>query len=168
MCIKLKFDRFPEPIGQANKKLLNAYKALKSSNPLNWEVLPSLPHLSGFIGCKEEKAEELIKNGKITTYRDGDTECYVIAEVVRAINEDPEINRMSWESYKDAQFSIEAPVIRWIKWNFNDRILIKYLFKKETFYAFLPPELWRKNIRIGNAIIRLVNKNLKAQSHGRK
>jgi hypothetical protein len=166
MTIKSNFNLAPDPTGQVNGKLSNAYQALKSKNPIEWEVLPGEEYLCGFTGCNKEKAAELIKNGKITVFDNGSgTPCFLVSEAVRLINEDPEINRISWESYLDKEHSEDEPIIHWKKYRYPDHLLIKYHFRKETFYAFLPPEFWRKNIRIGNTIIRLINKNLKSLNH---
>lgn len=160
------FKSLPDPTGQVNGKLSSAFQALKSGNPIEWEILPGAAHLCGFTGCSKDKAAELIKNGKITSFAHGtETPCFLISEVVRLINEDPEINSISWESYLDTEHSADEPIIHWKKYQYPDHLLVKYHFRKETFYAFLPPELWRKNTRIGNAIIKIINNNLKSLKH---
>ena len=110
----------------------------------------------------------IVRKGLIPGYKIGGTYYFVIAEVIRAINEYPEIAGYNWKSYEDNDHSQEEPIIHFRKYLYPDHILIKYHFRKETSYTFLPVELWRKDTRIGNAIIRLINKNLKAQSHERK
>jgi hypothetical protein len=168
MTKKNDLNLHPDPIGLVNENLSNAYAALKSKNPIEWEVLPNVPYLAGFIGTSREKAEELIQNGKITPYNNGSgTPCFLLNEVVKLINEDPEIKFISWESYKDKEHSPEELIIHFLKWRFEDRILIKYLFKKQTFYTILKPELWRKNKKISTALIRLINLHLKAQRNGK-
>jgi hypothetical protein len=167
-------NRFPGPNGQVNENLQNALEArlkglsgqaLKSKNPLEWELLQGKPYLAGFIGCNESKAEELIQNGRIIPYPYNGTDCFLIKDAVKLINEDPEINLISWKSFKDKKYTPDDPVIHWVKfkWNLESHILLKYLFQKKTFYAFLKPELWRSNKKIGSALIRLINKNLKSQ-----
>jgi hypothetical protein len=165
MTWKNDLNQHPDPIRQDNEKLLNAFKELNSKNP-DWEILQGVPYIGGFIGLKtEEQAEELIQNGTIPVYTYKGKVCSLIAEIVQAINENPELQKISWESYRDKKFTPEDPVIHWVKfkWNLESHILVKYLFKKETFYAFLKPELWRKNIRIGDTILRYINRNLKAR-----
>ena len=96
-----------DPTKQDNEKLQTAYKALNSSNPLNWEVLPGIPYLGGFIGLKtEEEVEALIQTGKINRYENSKGEpCFLIADVTDAINKDPELNRISFKSYEDKEHS---------------------------------------------------------------
>jgi hypothetical protein len=82
---------------------------------------------------------------------------------VTAINNEPSLQNLSWLSYKDNLHTPDDPIIHWIKWKFEGRILVKYLFRKQTFYAILKPELFRKNIKIGDALLRIINRNLKSR-----
>ncbi len=150
-----------------SENLLNAFKALKSKNPLLWEFLPGKPYLSGFLNCPEDKAGELIQSGVITRYEDGGKDYYLISQVVAAINSDPSLQNLNWLSYRDKDHTPDDPIIHWIKWKLEGRILIKFLFRNVTYYTFVKPEMWRRNTKIGNQIIREINKRLKSERNGR-
>lgn len=163
MTAKNHYDCSPELIEQPNESLQTAYKALNSKNPLELEVLTGTDSLAAFIGTSETIAVELIKNGRITAYDNGRGEtCFLLKKVVNLINEDPEINRISWKSYVTKGHTDAESIIFFRKWKFEDRILIKYLFQKRTYYAILKPGLWRKNKKIGSALIRLINQTFKS------
>jgi hypothetical protein len=165
-------ETLPDPLGQVNENLLNACQAsLNSKHPLIWKVLPGIPYLNGFIGFKESesaKTEALIEEGKITPYPFGEGEVFLISDIVELINRDPVLKRVSWNSYKHTDHSPEEQVIYYRKYWYPDHMLLKYNFRKETFYACLPVAMWSKPVRTGNALIKLINRTLKAGKNARK
>ncbi len=157
----------PDPLGQVHAQLSNvdkfllAREALKSKNPPEWETLAGLRYLAGFVGSSYNTAGRWVKAGKIPGYKIGGTWYVLIPEVITAINENREIDRLNWLSYEDDIHSQIENIIHWKKYLYPDHVLVKYTFQRETFYTLLPANLWTRDYRIGNILIKLINKHIK-------
>ncbi len=157
----------PDPFGQIliqrfnSERFMQAYKALKSPNHADWDTLAGRRCLSGFIGCSDSTSGRLMISGRIRSYKIGGVHYFLIPEVVKAINKYPEIFRYVWNSYGDDKHSPDEMIVHWRKFLYPDHVLVLFTFERTTLSAVLPPEMWTRNYRIGNILIKLINKHLK-------
>lgn len=158
----------PDPQGQIHQQLSNvdrfllAQATLKSANPPDWYTLQGVRYLAGLIDCSYSSARRLIKSGKIPSYKIGNIYFFLIQELIQAINTYPEIFRYVWNSYGDNEHSEDEMIVHWRKFLYPDHVLILFTFQRTTLTTIVPVNMWTRNYRIGNILIKEVNKYLKS------
>ena len=158
-------DAFAEVINQYNSLncLLSGEATAKKEKYPAWLVIAGVKNLAGFFDSTESKMRYRVRTGKITGHRVNGTYLFLVSEVIQNINRDEGLSRLNFASYLDPG-SEDEPKIHWVKFNRNDHILIKYTFKRETFATVLPVSYWTRDYRIGNHLLKEINKNLKSKN----
>ena len=130
----LDYNISPDPLGQIDTELSNidrfllAHAAVKSPNAPEWETLAGLRYLMGFIGSPYSSTRRIVRKGLIPGYKIGGTYYFVIAEVIRAMNQYPEIAAYNWKSYEDNEHSQDELIIHWRKYKYSDHILVRFTY----------------------------------------
>lgn len=69
MVENLKFNRLPDPLGQAQcelqnaAKLISAFSELKTCDPVHWHFLFGMKSISGFTGIPYSRIRHLVRAG---------------------------------------------------------------------------------------------------------
>jgi hypothetical protein len=124
----------------------------------NWDCIIGLNYLAAFLGTSRSMIRRLMKSGQIIGYKVNGKYFFLIFELLRTINMDPQIFKINWESYESEDSPQEMDKIHWRKFNWPNGVLVKYTFMQWTSTFTLPIEMWGKNSKIIKKMIREINK----------